>query len=60
MEFRLLGPLELVHGDVTVAPERPQERALLAGGTLTIESEGGQGSTVYLRLPIPEAEKQDA
>jgi DNA-binding SARP family transcriptional activator/Tfp pilus assembly protein PilF len=30
VEFRLLGPLELAQGDVIVAPERPQERALLA------------------------------
>ena len=29
-----------------------QERAALAGGTLAIESEVGQGTTVYLRLPI--------
>lgn len=31
---------------------RPDSPA--ASGTLSIESEPGQGATVYLRLPLPE------
>jgi PAS domain S-box-containing protein len=30
-----------------------QERARLAGGTLSVESEPGAGTTVFLRLPLP-------
>jgi len=29
-----------------------QERAVLVGGTLTIESEPGQGTSVFLRIPL--------
>ncbi|GAB4454505.1 MAG: hypothetical protein OHK0029_09180 [Armatimonadaceae bacterium] len=30
-----------------------EERARTAGGTLTVESEPGQGTSIYLRLPLP-------
>jgi signal transduction histidine kinase len=47
--------------DVTVAKysgrlglKGMQERAVLCGGTLEIESEPGAGTTVYLRIPLTE------
>lgn len=35
-----------------------QERALLIGGTCDIHSSPGQGTTVYVRLELPKAEKE--
>ena len=39
------------HGDDTIGIEGMRERALLAGGTLEIESRPGQGTCVTLRVP---------
>jgi PAS domain S-box-containing protein len=36
-----------------------RERAALLGGTVTIESSPGSGTTVYARIPIPEREGVD-
>ncbi len=42
-------------GDDTIGIEGMRERALLAGGTLEIESRSGQGTCVMLRVPADEA-----
>ncbi len=39
----------------TIGIEGMRERALLAGGTLTIESRPGEGTRVTLRVPTGEA-----
>jgi signal transduction histidine kinase len=34
-----------------------KERAELMGGTFTVESESGKGTTVYIRVPLSRSEK---
>jgi len=37
-----------------------RERAALVAGTLTVESAPGEGTTVFLRIPVPIGRKEDA
>ncbi len=52
--FDVEATLSLPPGERRLGLFGMQERARLVGGTLTIESEPGRGTTVFLRLPIPQ------
>jgi two-component system sensor histidine kinase NreB len=58
--FEVEAALNLPPGQRRLGIFGMQERAQLAGGTLSIESEPGHGTTVHLRLPLPAEGPPDA